>query len=74
MIGACLLIALAGQVAVMVKVGGPSDAANNMLHQKVLDTGLAYQTLLGFGTAGLLVWAAWMPPDDHAEPGRRSPL
>ena len=61
-VGACLLIALVGQIAVLVKVGGLSGAANNMLHQKVLDTGLAYQTLLGFGTVGLLVWAAWSPP------------
>ena len=59
---ACLLIALVGQAAVLVKVGGPSGAANNMLHQKVLNSGLAYQVLLGFGTIGLLVWAAWIPP------------
>ncbi len=58
----CLLIAFIGQVAVFVKVGGPSGAANNMLHQKVLNSGLAYQVLLGFGTIALLVWAAWAQP------------
>jgi oligosaccharide repeat unit polymerase len=63
---ACLLIAFIGQIAVLVKVGGPSGAANNMLNQKVLKSGLAYQVLLGFGTIGLLVWAAWMQPATRA--------
>ena len=61
-VAVCLVIALIGQVAVLVKVGGITAAADNMLHQSVLNAGLAYQTLLGFGTAGLLIWAAWSPP------------
>jgi oligosaccharide repeat unit polymerase len=59
---ACLAIALVGQVIVLIKVGGPVDAARNMLDQGVLNTGLVYQVLLGFGTAGILIWAAWSPP------------
>ena len=34
---ACLLIAVIGQVAVLVKVGGPVGAANHMLDQEVLE-------------------------------------
>ena len=59
---ACLLIAAIGQIAVLVKVGGPAEAANHMLDQEVLGTGLAYQVLLGFGTAAVLIWAAWDTP------------
>ena len=59
---ACLLIAAIGQIAVLVKVGGPAEAANHMLDQQVLGTGLAYQVLLGFGTAAVLIWAAWDTP------------
>ncbi len=33
-----------------------------MLDQEVLGTGLAYQVLLGFGTAAVLIWAAWDTP------------
>ena len=59
---ACLLIAAIGQIAMLVKVGGPAEAANHMLDQEVLGTGLAYQVLLGFGTAAVLIWAAWDTP------------
>ena len=59
---ASLLIAAIGQIAVLVKVGGPAQAADHMLDQEVLGTGLAYQVLLGFGTAAVLIWAAWDPP------------
>ncbi len=58
----CMAIGLIGQVAILIKVGGPVEAANHMLDQEVLGTGLAYQVLLGFGTAAVLIWAAWDPP------------
>jgi hypothetical protein len=59
---ACLVIAAIGQIAMLGRVGGPAAAADQMLDQAVLNTGVPYQVLLGFGTIGLLVWVAWSPP------------
>jgi len=58
----CLGIAAVGQVALLVKVGGPADALDNSLKHTVLRAGLAEHFLIGFGVVGLLIWAAWSPP------------
>jgi hypothetical protein len=61
-IGACFVIAAMGQALVLVKVGGPVDAANNSMRHTVLRAGLEQHFLIGFGIAGLLIWAAWRLP------------
>jgi hypothetical protein len=61
-VAVCFAIAALGQALVLVKVGGPVEAANNSMRHSVLRAGLEQHFLIGFGIVGLLIWAAWGRP------------
>jgi hypothetical protein len=66
-VAACLAIAAIGQVALLVKVGGPVAALENSVQHTVLRAGLVQHFLIGFGVVGILIWAAWSrPTSTHA--------
>lgn len=59
---ACLALGLVGQIAVLARAGGPSAAANNMIHQQGGHAGLVLFTMASFAPVGVLIWAAWRRP------------
>jgi oligosaccharide repeat unit polymerase len=67
-IAACLMIGIAGQVAILARVGGVSESANSILDQETLDAGGAILFIVaGFANVALLIWAAWRRPATRIE-------
>ena len=64
----CLLIGIAGQVAILASVGGVSESANSILDQETLDAGGAILFIVaGFANVAVLIWAAWRRPATRLE-------
>lgn len=57
-----LLIGLGAQLAIVVRVGGPAGSFERASEQAALSESFPLFVLAGFGTAGLIVWAAWLRP------------
>lgn len=66
---ASLLIGLFGQVLALALAGGPAEAFKGQLDSKVIEAGspVVNHLLLGFGTIGIVCWAAWHKPRTRLE-------
>lgn len=62
LVSTCFAVAAVGQVAAMAKVGGPVQIGQSSVHATVYTAGVIYPILMGFGVAGLIIWASWSPP------------
>jgi hypothetical protein len=67
-VAASLAIGLAGQVAIIVKTGGITKAANNQITQRALNAGgLGWWILASFAIVAVIVWVAWRRPTTRLE-------
>ncbi len=62
LVASCLALAALGQIAATVRAGGPVQIGQTATHASVYTAGVIYPFLMGFGVAGIIIWAGWNPP------------
>ena len=66
-VGASLAIAVAAEIVVVARAGGPVESIKTAADQTALGGSLLLNVLTGFAVAALLIWPAWHRPTSRLE-------